>query len=253
MSNAQFPRIKSFEDAKKYLNGKSERPCGNNTRIIDSGSIIIRHFATNIITYEVNGKITLRNGGYFTATTKERLNNFIPNEFSIWQNKGLWTVSNRNLQITRNWKEGITLLADGNIENYEEESIEEETKKLTKKINKYAKAFVDAFIAGNIEHLSGGDCWYCLMKVEGSGQSLGDETNNTDHLLSHIEEDYFVPSLLMNIVNEGKNLSIFDKSTIGQIWGYTNGEASDWQKNLLRRNLTKLIANYMKDRLGVAH
>lgn len=252
MSNAQFPKIHSYEDAINYLGTKKERPCGNNTRIRkDGNSVFIRHFATDIVEYVSNGIIILDNGGYYTSTTKERLNAFIPQGFSIWQTKGVWSLSNRNLQISRNWKNGITILPDGRIENYAEENIEDKTKALTKQINNYAKKYVQEFLAGNIEKPSGGDCWYCSMKTE-SGDSLGDVTNNTDHLLAHLEEEYFVPSILMNICNMEGKLSQFNKSTIGIIWGYIDGEVSDWQTGILERDLKKQIVNYFKDRLEIA-
>ena len=252
MSNSQFPNIHSYKDALEYLGIKNERPCGNNTRIRrDGNSVLIRHFATDIVEYVSNGIIILNNGGYYTSTTKERLNAFIPNEFYIWQEKGVWSLSNRNLQISHKWKNGITILPDGRISNYAENDLEEKTKTLTKQINIYAKMYVKAFVAGNIEKPSGGDCWYCAMKTE-NGNSLGDEFKDTGHLLSHLEENYFVPSILMNICNMEGKLSMFDKTTIGQIWGYIDGKPSDWQIGILERDLKKHIANYFKDRLEIA-
>lgn len=239
MSNISLPNIRSYLDAEKYLNGKSERPCGNNTRIRKEGkSILIRHFQTDIVEYTIDGFIILNNGGWYSSTTKERLNHFIPRDFYIWQEKGVWTLSNRNLQISCKWKNGITIPPDGSIENYAEEDIEDKTKALVKQINNYAKEYVKEFLAGNIEKPSGGDCWYCSMKTK-DGESLGDKINNSEHLLSHLEENYYVPSILMNICNEEGKLSRFNKATIGQIWGYTEGVPSDYQKKFLKRDLKK--------------
>jgi hypothetical protein len=50
---------------------------------------------------------------------------------------------------------------------------------------------------GELELPSGGDCWHCSMVTE-DGESLGDATGDIDHIVSHIAEDYYVPSLLFN-------------------------------------------------------
>jgi hypothetical protein len=58
-----------------------------------------------------------------------------------------------------------------------------------------------------------GDCWYCCMRTDvtrdgepvepGKGQTWGDmRGDDHDHLLSHMDESYVVPSLLYNAVAE---------------------------------------------------
>jgi hypothetical protein len=251
MSNLVLPEIKNYEDALNYLKGKPERPCGNNTRILSDGNDIkIRHWTTDIVTYKPNGDIILANGGHFSQTTKERLNNFIPNEFSIWQEKGLWRVSNRNLQISQYWAEGITLKSNGRIVGGKSEKEGDRVKNLTKKINDYAKEYVRLFINGEIPQPSGADCWYCYM-VTDDGESLGDKTSS-DHLNEHLKEKYYVPSILMKILKDGNRLSQFNKVTIAQIWGFIEGEPSQWQKEMIKRDLPKQISKFFKERLGIA-
>ena len=250
--NTQLPNINSYQSALDYLNGKFERPAGHNTRIKRSiTGIAIKYHATEILEYKSDGSIVLNNGGWFTSTTKLRYNHFLPNEFSVWQERGLWTITNRELNLTVGWKNGMIILPDGTFEGYAEPDHDDEVKILTKKINKYAKDFTTALLNREIEQPSGGDCWYCCMKTE-EGSTLGDATKDKNHLLNHLEEDYYVPSILINII-ESHKMSQFDTWVIGNLLGYGDGkELSEWETSMLKRDLPKQIANYFKDRLDIA-
>jgi hypothetical protein len=46
-----------------------------------------------------------------------------------------------------------------------------------------------------------GDCWFCLMKTQ-DGKTLGDATKDREHLLSHVDQGYVVPSLVANALKE---------------------------------------------------
>lgn len=59
--------------------------------------------------------------------------------------------------------------------------------------SKFAKRFVDALYRGKVGLPGNGDCWYCLMHDIKTGKPVGGK----EHIESHIEENYFVPSLLV--------------------------------------------------------
>lgn len=71
-------------------NAKSKKLANNTYCIRNEDSIGIRLHQTNVITYFPNGRVVLNSGGYKTATTKDRINQFSP--FRINQDKGIWYV-----------------------------------------------------------------------------------------------------------------------------------------------------------------
>ncbi len=68
-------------------------------------------------------------------------------------------------------------------------------------IRQYAEKFIKALKAGEVPLPSGGDCWFCLMGND-EGKTWGEVSGDTSHLVEHIEEDYFVPSLLVRAVEK---------------------------------------------------
>jgi hypothetical protein len=74
---------KSFAEAVAVLNGKYSVRLGNNTNLRCTGSdpvhdyIAVTFHKTDIVKFWADGSVTLHTGGYRTATTKERLNQFI--------------------------------------------------------------------------------------------------------------------------------------------------------------------------------
>ncbi len=81
------------------LNGRTKKKLAGNTYLTREGdTMTIRHHNTDIIKVRYDSDIdgiahvwTLNNGGWFSMTTKKRLNQFTP--FSIFQTKGQWYVS----------------------------------------------------------------------------------------------------------------------------------------------------------------
>lgn len=88
--------IKSYQDAKNYLQGKKERPLAHNTRIeidsLDLGHevITIKYHGNAIVNFFPDGTMTLNSCGWFTSTTKDRINWFLPDGFRIYQKQYAW-------------------------------------------------------------------------------------------------------------------------------------------------------------------
>ena len=71
------------------LGDQEEVKIGNNTWVVrlDDTSVAIRHWRTNIITYYKNGDIIVDTNGWWTTTTKQRLNVFLPYNMSVHTGK----------------------------------------------------------------------------------------------------------------------------------------------------------------------
>lgn len=243
--------IKSYQDAKNFLGSKLNRPYANNTRIKadDMGhDLIVVTYHDNPVVHFYPDRMSLWSCGWYTLTTKERLNWFLPDGFHIYQERGTWYLSKRG-EGRYIFADGITI-KDGQIYNYAPESREDEVKAITKKIKKYVDGYIKALLAGEVNSPSSGDCWYCLMKDE-SGKSMGDLFDNTDHFESHFEESYYVPSLLWNAYKENNGLCPISQDAMARLW-QTNEELSDWQANILARDVKASMTKYLKRRFGIA-
>lgn len=265
MSNIQYSaRIHGYADAADYLGKKTERPIAHNTRVIrrDDNVIVIRFHETPVVEYFPRGMMdggectVLNSGGWMTSTTKERLNSFIPAGFSIWQERGQWTLTRHDSHPLRwesfPWADGITIDQSGHVHNAGTVSDVNRKKKMGRDIRKYVSAYVAALAAGKVPAPSGGDCWYCYLREVKTGTPMGElGGGNKDHLLNHMEESYFVPSLLTRAF-EVTPMCQISMGTLGQLWGYTDGTPSTWGLELLNRDAARSLAKYLKAQLGIA-
>lgn len=69
----------------------------------------IRYHATDIIEYD-NGDIILRNGGYLTRTTKERINEYLPQGMYMSQKNYVWTVHDTRTQQNTPFVDGMRII-----------------------------------------------------------------------------------------------------------------------------------------------
>lgn len=93
--------ITSFEEAQEYLGGKKERPLpGAATLLHNMGwndswppemrGIAVYYHQTPIVTYWGNGEVEIDTGGWYTVTTKRRINQYIPDGWYVFQEDGGW-------------------------------------------------------------------------------------------------------------------------------------------------------------------
>jgi hypothetical protein len=186
--------------ARSKENGK---PIGNHTRIIplcgteiDGNNLAIRLHDTNIVIFAPDGTITLNSGGLRTVTTKERINDaLLCQGLRVTANNGMWYIGGSVFYDNMTIKDGVVLnpQVPASTEYYK--------KKVDKMVKGYIDGFVNHIVENGLEHPDGGDCWECLMKTTAGKPAFGD---GVGHLLSHMEENYFVPSLLANAMAEKK-------------------------------------------------
>ena len=128
--------------------------------------------------------------------------------------------------------------------------------KMKKQIDTYVKGFVAELKKGTMPMPSGGDCWYCCLSQDGGRTPMGDSMPTLyedgtvknqpapEHLLDHMKERYYVPSLAVNALRERgyKDIGIaihldmdFDTQTMGNPNGRYDGVKRDITKYLSKR------------------
>lgn len=220
--------MKTYQNLKEKLGSRKTRKLGNNTYAEWRGQdIAIRLHATDILTYKSNNTCVVSSGGWKTHTTKHRLNEYC-SPLRIYQSKGMWEWS-----TGAPFSDGDVIDGDGLVHPVKSKSDAEKELKLRKSVTKYAKLYEKNL---PLELPSGGDCWYCFFVADD-----GKEWGGTDHLVSHIEENYVVPSLAFKAMKEAKWTDLLIASAFGQGLGV----------DVCRRRLSRAIRKYVCKRLNL--
>ena len=209
-----------FAQAKSKEKGK---PIANNTRLMKRGEdYAVRLHETDVVTIHGDDTYTLNTGGWRTVTTKERINRFSP--ACVYSDRKVWLVGGSL------FKDGMKVGSGGSalIHNDPAEGFALQ-RKLDNLVRNYINGFCKLIKSGELKDPDGGDCWYCSMFDKGMGKSA-----SVDHLFSHLEDKYYVSSLLVNALKERSY------GNVGFIWRLTKAGGTDWARMALR--------NYFKNR-----
>ena len=240
--------MENYESLTEFLNkgrNKNYRRIANNTYVEKEKNLIsIRLHETKIITYYSDGKIKLNSGGWKTVTTKQRLNNFT--NFAIYQEKSTWyfCITNNEKENRYYFKDNMEIDKVGNVTgallvNPEKEK---ENKKLVKQVNIYIKKYIQAFLNNEIKKPGPGDCFFCQIK-----------TIEPSHVIEHMKENYFVPSLLKNAIEHNPVAPVIE-SFIYQVWidKVINKEDDKWIISIFEFQVLSSLRKYIKYNLGLA-
>jgi len=265
--------IRSYQQANEYLGTKDSRPLRYKTRVERRSptSIAIQHHNTDIITYhwggyEKEGTVVIDTQGWRTSTTKERLNAHLPGSYGVWQKDSIWRIWDGGMGKQYIFADGMRILPSGRIEGAGPPV--DKLKKLNTEILKYSRNYIKALFAGGVAKPGPGDCWYCLMRADkitskeplivhgrtiGPGkETLGEATENKDHLLSHLDEQYYVPSLLVRAI-EVFPVSMAAKGALNDFWGEGMPlEDQKWFYDLAKQQLRSSLHRYLRRQLGLA-
>lgn len=97
MINRYVEHLQQFNNKARHCKtiGRMAVKLGNNTYLVrDDDDLSVRLHETNVVTYHADGSITLRTGGWFSRTTKDRMNTHLPSDLSVQSKKGDWFVVN---------------------------------------------------------------------------------------------------------------------------------------------------------------
>lgn len=199
----------TFGDALDKLGNRDRKKLENNTYLhrLDANTLAVRLHSTDIVLVHGDGTYTLDSGGWRTLTTRDRISRYSP--AGISQKNNIWYVGASIFQ------DGMRVNAQGTpVTRTRRVDVVERNKRL---LDRRTRAYIDGFAAHVIKHglavndgeapsdssdrplkPDTGDCWPCYFGL-GSDDHLK-EPMGVDHLLSHFEEDYFVPSLLWKAI-----------------------------------------------------
>lgn len=138
--NHAIPR--SYADADKLLQGRCRhrRKLANNTYLLRTHpwsapdeAIAVRLHFTNIVTFYKDGRIALNTGGWNTVTTRGRMNQYIPQTYSVGSERNTCFLYKRSeVAVKSKWDEtysyyphekhcviedSVTIQPDGSVEN----------------------------------------------------------------------------------------------------------------------------------------
>jgi hypothetical protein len=216
---------------------------------------VVRLFDKPIMRYFPDGVIQLDSCGYRTVTTKQRFNQYLE-DWSVYQERSIWYVVKHTPGVTYGkaprfaFQDGMRLYPLGFVEGAGPDP--DELRALDKKIVKYAHAYVEALFDGKVPAPSQGDCWFCALRTDRNGKTLGEATGDTEHLLSHMEEPYYVPSMLDNAMGEFPgNVSRAARWAVGRLWYPQHGNPVGFQ-DIAKEQLRSVLRKYLRRKLGLA-
>ncbi len=235
----------TFEQANSKLIGRcsQRRKVANHTYLErrDGGNIAVKLHDTDVVTFWPDGAVILDSGGWRTVTTKDRMNSYSGRH--IWTERGVWYVGggyDRGKAVV--YADGITFYPDGRVEGAGAPVAN--LSALKRRIKKYVDGFMAAFDAGEVPPPSNGDCWGCLMRADNGTYPMG----GTDHVMSHMEESYYVPSLLARAIDRFP-VSQAARAYISDKWAGTDNGA--WCTRIGREQISKSIRRLVNAELGM--
>lgn len=244
----------NYQNALEKLGKRDSRKIDNNTYLQKRGEdkIAIKLHATDIVVFSPDATV-LNSGGWQTVTTKDRMNKFVPGR--VFSDRGIWYYSASgkwNPQESVAFADGLTIHSDGSVTGQGKDP--KKTQKLRTRCTRYAQKYVDALFAGKVPAPSNGDCFSCLLRDEENGTPMGELFHDKDHIESHIAENYFVPSLLVNAFAMFGAAPVM-RWAVAEMWNtdQLNGKDPHFSKqDYIINAIRKTIKRYVMRQLGLA-
>ncbi len=193
-----------FEDIIAKLEDRPSKKIGNNTYLQRHGGSVKLLYHDTYVAHFLPDRVILSSGKWRTSTTKERITwafGMAKVPITLCQEDGIWYLGKHC-----KWRvffDGIEISYNGQFLSSPKLSIQENDREklLLRGISAYCREVRKLLEEQGAPLPNSGDCWFCYFETE-KGVSLGDITNNTDHLESHLEEGYIHGSILYNAVRD---------------------------------------------------
>lgn len=239
--------MNDYKSAKQFAQGR-KRKLSNNTYFVelDNGAYGVKLHDTVVVQYEPK-KTVLNTGGWQTVTTKARMNEYMPAGWYLYSERGIWLI--------KQYREDGYVVAykDGMFYNGKRwrgcGTDPQATQRLRKRVQQYAKTFCNELWAGNIGLPSGGDCWTCSMFNQ------NEKHKDSSHILSHMAEKYYVPSLAMVALKRYNNSIAAHDLVVASMAPKADRAAdaiSAFGSDHMRKQVQKAITRHCYSQLGLA-
>ena len=254
----------TYTELNERLGIRNRRKLGCNTylrREDGTSDLTIRFHDTDVMVFGLNGSIKLDTGGWQTVTTKLRLNDHLPTGWQVFSDKGQWYVQwvhdyspddgwQRDERVR--YSDGMIVTEGGKVVSRESDAafaeLDVRNAEIESKINAYVRGIDAVDIAVIMQEAVdtgvAGDCWYCTMQTQG-GKTVGDAFGDTDHLEQHLDERYYMASLIMNAI---KSRKFSQPSFIYSVWlaDANRGNIRDLKASLRLYFRKKLIGHNVR-------
>lgn len=110
----------TYKEADEKLVGRCARgrKLENNTylerRDLDS-TIAVRLHSTDVITFHSDGRVVLDSGGWWTVTTRDRINRYMPDGWCVWSERGQWLLGHSYSNPICMFEDGVTIHPSGEV------------------------------------------------------------------------------------------------------------------------------------------
>lgn len=168
-------------------------------------------FDTVVATFLKKGGMQLNCGGWRTRFTRHTMNGLLPAGQYLVSDGGIWTFTTGTFDTEGGipYTDGCVVYENGKVKGAMTKSAAARRQRQFARSKNFTKRFVERFMAGKIEKPSMGDCLYCQLEsgtqkfdssvVEPGGTVRAPSSwEAADHVRRHIQEGYFVPSMLVN-------------------------------------------------------
>jgi len=243
-------------EEKKVANNTKARLVHPDGEVLDAPEVRIRLHETDVVTIRPDGVVRLDSGGWWTVTTKARMNDFAPG-VRVYSHRGQGYAATgfQAGSVAVPFYDGLEFDSEAGRFLVDQARVDLEADRLerTRRVKEQVRSFVRLleeperarpFVAAIVEGGSwAGDCWYCLMRDE-QGVPLGDASGAHDHLEAHLEDEYLVPSLFRNAFRER-----FGAEQGDQQLGVFAVDVQGGYASTRRRDVGRLMGNYFVKRL----
>ena len=190
--------IRSYAEAARVLAGGigDRRKLANNTYLVRraDGEIAVMLHETDVVIYYHDGTVKFDSGGWRTPTTRERINQYSP--ATVMQQAGVWLINALDSTVT--FADGMALEINQTMNVAKWINMGppiHELLTLRDQVKRYVDEFMRLFDEDQVPAPSNGDCWHCLFTSGDNATIVG--APSTSHLVEHMRERYYVPSLVM--------------------------------------------------------
>lgn len=150
------------------------------------------------------------------------------------------------------FKDGISIQQDGWVYDYERSATK--MKRRSKLFKEFATEYMSRLSEGKMEAPSASDCFYCYMHEVDTGRPLGDlmgsDLTQSNHMISHLEHKYYVPSIIMNALDE-LNSSSAARMYVAERFAKTGMEDAYVFGGVVSEQLYRMLVRYVGSKVGL--